>query len=70
MQKSKDEALGVFKKFRAQVEDGAEKKIKVFSTDRGGELSRRPAKACDTRIIFRLWDAPTPLNESWPAMRS
>ena len=38
MLKSKDEAFGVFKRFRAQVEDD-KKKIRVFRTDRGGEFT-------------------------------
>lgn len=33
---SKDEAFQTFKKFRAQVEDGSEKRIKAFRTDKGG----------------------------------
>lgn len=36
--KTKDEAFETFKRFRAQVEDGFEKKIKSFRTDRGGEF--------------------------------
>lgn len=34
--KAKDEAFKAFKCFRAQVEKGTEKRIKVFRTDRGG----------------------------------
>ena len=36
--KSKDEALNIFKNFRAKVEDGPEKRVKVFRTDRGGYI--------------------------------
>ncbi|XP_074373452.1 uncharacterized protein LOC141713776 [Apium graveolens] len=36
--KSKDEAFEAFRKFRAQVEDGLEKKIKTFRTDRGRQF--------------------------------
>lgn len=37
--KTKDEALRAFKNFRALVESGPEKKVKVFRTDRGGEFN-------------------------------
>lgn len=39
--KSKDEAFGMFKRFRALVENGSEKRIKVFRTDRGGEFNSK-----------------------------
>lgn len=39
--KSKDETFDIFKKFKALVEDGKEKKIKTFRTDRGGEFCSR-----------------------------
>lgn len=37
MLNSNDEAFGVFKKFRALVENGHNERIKIFRTDRGGE---------------------------------
>ncbi|KAL8109610.1 hypothetical protein AgCh_025644 [Apium graveolens] len=45
MLKSKDEAFSAFKKFRAQVEDGEKKRIKVFRTDREGEFISNKFKA-------------------------
>ncbi|KAL8100917.1 hypothetical protein AgCh_032970 [Apium graveolens] len=42
--KRKDEAFGMFKKFRAQVENGAEKRIKTFRTDHGGEFNSNEFK--------------------------
>lgn len=36
--KSKGEAFAAFKKFRGLVEDGDERRIKMFRTDRGGEF--------------------------------
>ena len=36
--KNKSEAFEAFKKFRAQVENGVERSIKVFLTDGGGRF--------------------------------
>lgn len=59
MLKSKNEALGVFKKFRAQVEDGDKKKIKVFRTDRGGEFISNDFKTfCEDVGIERHFTTP------------
>ena len=38
MIKTKDEALSVFKKFKAAVEKETKESIQVFRTDRGGEF--------------------------------
>lgn len=57
--KSKNDALGIFKKFRAQVEDGAEKKVKVFRSDRGGEFtSKEFVSYCEEAGIERNYTAP------------
>lgn len=57
--KSKDEAFGVFKKFRAKVEDGKERKVKVFRSDRGGEFSSNEFKSyCEEVGIERHFTAP------------
>ncbi|KAL8148078.1 hypothetical protein AgCh_005425 [Apium graveolens] len=59
MLKGKDEAFSAFKIFRAKVEDGAEKKIKVFRTDRGGEFNSNDFKTyCDDNGIERHFTAP------------
>lgn len=63
MIKIKDEAFGVFKKFRALVEDGKEKKIRVLKTNRGrlwGEavrhsvyvLNRLPTRALSNQTPY------------------
>lgn len=36
--KNKSEALNVFRRFKAHVEDGPEKRIKTLRTDRGCEI--------------------------------
>lgn len=52
--KSKDEAFSVFKKFRAKVENCPERKIRVFITDRGGELcSKEFVNYCEEEGIER-----------------
>lgn len=57
--KSKDEAFGVFKKFRALVEDGPDKRIRVFRTDRGGEFtSKEFVSYCEEAGIERHYTAP------------
>lgn len=59
MLKSKDEALEAFKKFKARVEDGKDKKVKVFRTDRGGEFtSKEFEKYCEEAGIERHYSAP------------
>ena len=58
MLKSKDEAFGVFRKFRAQVEDD-KKKIRVFRTDRGREFTSTVFKMyCEEAGIERHYTAP------------
>ncbi|KAD5317806.1 hypothetical protein E3N88_17752 [Mikania micrantha] len=51
MLKSKDEALDRFKKFKAEVENCYERKIKALRTDRGGEFDRMCEKAGITRQL-------------------
>lgn len=59
MLKSKDESFSSFKKFRALVEDGAEKKIRVFRTDRGGEFNSNEFKVyCEDNGIERHYTTP------------
>lgn len=59
MLKSKDEALSAFKSFRTLVEKGAEKRIKVFRTDRGGEfVSKDFTTYCEEAGIERHFTAP------------
>lgn len=59
MLKNKSEAFCAFKKFRAQVEDGLDKKIKVLRTDRGGEfMSKDFAAYCEETGIERHFTAP------------
>lgn len=58
MLKNKDESFGMFKKFRAKVEDGVERRIKVFRTDRGGEFNSNEFKAyCEDSRIERHFTA-------------
>lgn len=57
--KTKNEAFGTFKKFRALVEDGKERKIKVLRTDRGGEfLSKEFSQYCEEAGIVRHYTNP------------
>lgn len=57
--KTKDVAFHAFKKFRPLVDDGSEKKIKVFSTDRGGEFgSKEFTSYCEDAGIIRHFTAP------------
>lgn len=59
MLKYKDEALSMFKKFKALVEDGSERKIKVLRTDRGGEfLSKSFVQYCEENGIERQYTNP------------
>lgn len=59
MLKSKDEALGVFKCFKAKVEDGKEKRIRMFRTDRGGEFTSAAFKKFfEEAGIERQYTAP------------
>lgn len=57
--KEKSEAFSAFKKFRALVETGTERKIKVFRTDRGGEFGSNDFKTyCEEAGIVRHYTAP------------
>lgn len=57
--KRKDEAFSAFKRFRAQVEDGPERKVKVFKTDRGGEFNSKEFNTyCEENGIARHLTAP------------
>lgn len=59
MLKSKDEALKAFKKFRLQVKDGNERKVRVLRTDRGGEFSSKEfVTYCEEEGITRHYTAP------------
>lgn len=52
--KTKNEAFGAFKKFKAMVEDGKERRIKVLRTDRGGEfVSNEFSQYCEEAGIIR-----------------
>lgn len=57
--KSKDEALSAFKNFRALVESGPEKKVKVFHIDRGEEFNSNEFKRyCEVEGIERHLTTP------------
>ena len=57
--KSKGEAFTAFKNFRALVEDGVERKIKTFRTDRGGEfMSAEFINYCEESGIMRHFTVP------------
>ena len=57
--KTKDEALGAFKKFCAQVEKGQEKKVRTLRTDNGGEFCSNQFKSyCESAGINRHYTAP------------
>lgn len=57
--KSKDEAFNAFKLFRAKVENGGERKVRVLRTDRGGEFtSKEFADYCEKEGITRHFTAP------------
>lgn len=59
MLSSKDEAVGAFQKFRAQVKRETDKKIKVFRPDRGGEFMSNSFKSyCEENGIIRHFTAP------------
>ncbi|KAD4179873.1 hypothetical protein E3N88_28464 [Mikania micrantha] len=59
MLKTKDEALEKFKNFKALVENQYRKKIKVLSTDRGGEFTSNEFKEfCEKSWITRQLTAP------------
>ncbi|KAL8117920.1 hypothetical protein AgCh_015707 [Apium graveolens] len=54
-----DEAFKAFKKFRATVEDGQERKILAFRTDRGGEfMTKEFITYCEDAGITRQFSAP------------
>lgn len=57
--KNKNDAFDAFKKFRALVEKGPDKKIETFRTDRGGEfLSKEFLQYCEEAGISRQFTAP------------
>lgn len=57
--KTKNEAFEAFKHFKALVEDGKERKIKTFRTDRGGEFcSKEFLNYCEENGINRHFTAP------------
>lgn len=59
MIKTKNEALSVFKKFKALVENGAKQGIQMFRTDRGGEFcSKEFINFCEDTGIQRHYTAP------------
>lgn len=56
---TKDEAFDEFKKFKALVENGSEKRIKALRTDRGGEFcSSQFTSFCEEAGILRHCTAP------------
>jgi transposase InsO family protein len=59
MLKSKDEAVDAFAKFKAQVENNCNDKIKMLRSDRGGEfLNGALQSICDQAGIRRQFTAP------------
>ncbi|KAG7552374.1 Zinc finger CCHC-type [Arabidopsis thaliana x Arabidopsis arenosa] len=62
--KTKDEALDMFKKFKAEVENQLDKRIKILRSDRGGEyLSNEFSEFCSTYGIIHQTTAPyTPMQ--------
>lgn len=57
--KNKSEAFEAFKKFLALVEEGPEKRITTFRTDRGGEFtSKEFTQYCEEVGIVRQFTAP------------
>jgi hypothetical protein len=59
MLKSKDEAVNAFVKFKAQVENNCDDKIKVLRSDRGGEFLNGVLQSiCDQAGIRRQFTAP------------
>lgn len=57
--KNKDATFEVFKRFRAQVENGKERKVGIFRTDRGGEsTSKQFTTYCEEEGITRQFTAP------------
>lgn len=59
MLKSKDQAMLMFKRFKAHVEKGTDKRVKMLRTDRGGEFCSQEFKNfCDDHGIARQYTAP------------
>lgn len=59
MPANKSEAFEVFKNFRALVEDGNDKRIKVLRIDRGGEFMSNEFKSyCQEAGITRHYTTP------------
>ncbi|KAL8101414.1 hypothetical protein AgCh_033340 [Apium graveolens] len=57
--KEKSSAFEMFKKFKALVENGAERSIKILRTDRGGEFcSKEFTEFCEKAGIQRHYTAP------------
>lgn len=57
--KEKSETFETFKRFKALVEDGDERKIKTLRTDRGGEFcSKEFLNFCEENGINRHFTAP------------
>ena len=57
--KNKDETLSAFKNFCALVEDGPEKRVKNFRSDRGGEFTSNEFKSyCEKARIQRHYTTP------------
>lgn len=57
--KTKDEALNAFKNFRALVENGSEKNVKVFRSDRGSEFTSSDFESfCAKAGIARHYATP------------
>ncbi|KAL8117722.1 hypothetical protein AgCh_015555 [Apium graveolens] len=59
MLKTKDEALGCFKKFKLLIENGAKQGIRVLRTDRGDEFCSKEFESfCEAHGILRHYTAP------------
>lgn len=59
MLKGKDEALSMFKVFKARVERSSKSKVEVLRTDRGGEFtSKEFVSYCEIQGIARHYTAP------------
>lgn len=59
MLKTKDETFSAFKRFKTQVENGNDNKIRTLRTDRGGEfMSKEFLTYCEDAGITRHFTSP------------
>lgn len=62
--RNKSDAFGAFKRFRALVEDGPERKVKMLRTDRGGEfMSAEFMRYCEATELEDNMQTPTRLSK-------